>query len=226
MIGLISDIHGNGVALAAVLTEIDRLGVDRIVSLGDVAGYYCQINECCDALRARNVFSLMGNHDFYLAFSEKCSRSQSANDCLEFQKRFIRRDNLDWLSKLKSSAQIGSLHIVHGGWNDQLDEYVEPSDKYFSEIPGEFFSSGHTHVARIWSGSGKLYCNPGSVGQPRDGDPRASFAIWTGKDFTLHRVHYDIASMQRMMREAGFDEYYFENLTTGARIGGKIDTQR
>ena len=73
-IGLISDIHGNFEALSAVLTDLDRLRVENIVCLGDVVGYYPQINECCDALRARDIFSLMGNHDWYLCGGGFCHR--------------------------------------------------------------------------------------------------------------------------------------------------------
>jgi len=61
------------------------------------------------------------------------------------------------------------------------------------------------------------------VGQPRDGDPRASFAVFDGNDFYLHRVEYDVALMQEQMRQAGFESYYYENLTRGTRIGGGID---
>ena len=79
MIGIISDVHGNYSALSRVLARLDALGVSRIICLGDTAGYYCQVNECCDALRERAVFSVMGNHDWYLARQQRCPRSNSAN---------------------------------------------------------------------------------------------------------------------------------------------------
>jgi predicted phosphodiesterase len=223
MIAIISDIHGNHAALVAVLDELDRVGVKKIICLGDVAGYYCQINECCETLQTRNVFSLMGNHDWYLAAGEPCPRSNSANRCLDYQRAIISKANLDWLASLKPEAQIDGLDIVHGGWNDPLEEYMVPSTEYFSQIPGQFFASGHTHVPCIWSGGGKTYCNPGSVGQPRDGDPRASFAIWDRTGFLLQRVPYDFKSLQQEMQNAGFEEYFYENLAVGTRIGGKID---
>lgn len=223
MIGIISDIHGNHVALRAALTKLDEMGVDEIICLGDIGGYYCQINECCEELQSRNIFSLMGNHDWYLANDEGCPRSTSANKCLEYQQSVISDANKSWLASLKPQAQRDKLHIVHGGWNDPLDEYMTPSSDYFSCFEGKLFASGHTHVPIVWQGNGKTYCNPGAVGQPRDGDPRASFATLDGNSFMLHRVEYDIGRIQQEMKAAGFEAYFYENLTIGARIGGKID---
>ena len=224
MIGIISDIHGNYEALRAVLQELDGMHVRRIICLGDIGGYYCQINECCDALRARGIFSLMGNHDWYLASGEGCPRSNSANACLDHQKRVITPVNLAWLASLPSSAEIEGIRIVHGGWNDPIDEYINPSAQYFNPLEGNYFASGHTHVPCIWSEGEKTYCNPGSVGQPRDGDPRASFAVWNGKVFELRRVEYAIDKIQNEMCAAGFAPYFYENLSKGTQIGGKVST--
>jgi predicted phosphodiesterase len=224
MIALISDIHGNSPALVAVLAAIDRLSPKRILCLGDTAGYYSQINECCDLLRARGIFSLRGNHDDYLAGGSDCPRSTSANRCLDYQRKVISSENLEWLKSLKPRGVLEGLDIAHGGWNDPLDEYVLPSNDYFECREGSYFASGHSHVACVWRGKSKSYCNPGSVGQPRDGNWRAAFAIWDGSSFQLHRVEYDLEATCRSMREAGFDSYYFENLKSGARIGGRIDS--
>ena len=178
MIGIISDIHGNFIALSAVLSRLDQLGISEVVCLGDIGGYYCQINECCHALRSRNILSLMGNHDWYLAEGQPCPRSNSANHCLDYQRNEISRSNLTWLSSLPQRGMAHGISIVHGGWHDPIDEYVRPTEEYFSELPGHYFASGHTHVQHIWTGGTKIYCNPGSVGQPRDGDPRAAFVLW------------------------------------------------
>ncbi|MBX2847255.1 MAG: metallophosphatase family protein [Acidiferrobacterales bacterium] len=223
MIAIISDIHANHAALMAVLDDVDKRGIEKIVCLGDIAGYYCEINECCDTLRQRNVFSLMGNHDQYLVSEEKCLRSNSVNRCIDYQKGVVRKDNFDWLASLKPSARFGELNIVHGGWGDELEEYLVPSAEYFERLPGTYFASGHTHVPVIWSAGEKIYCNPGSVGQPRDGDPRASYAVWTGQKFELHRVVYDCKPLQKKMQREGFDAYFYENLDNGTRLGGKID---
>lgn len=224
MIGIISDIHGNHVALEAVLSRLDELGASQVICLGDVGGYYCEINECCETLQKRKIFTLMGNHDWYLATGESCPRSNSVNVCLDYQRSVVKAPNKQWLTSLKPQAAIGALSIVHGGWNDALDEYMVPSEHYFSNIAGTLFASGHTHVPCIWKGQNKTYCNPGSVGQPRDGDPRASFALLDGNEFTLHRIEYDIAKIQEKMKDAGFTPYFYDNLSNGSRIGGKIDS--
>jgi len=223
MIAIISDIHGNHAALTAVLAEIDRLDVRHVICLGDIAGYYCQINECCETLIQRKIFSLMGNHDWYLATNEGCARSRSANDCLDYQRKVVAPAHLAWLRTLKPQAEIDRLRIVHGGWKDPVDEYVVPSTEYFAGVEGSCFASGHTHVPCVWTNGVKTYCNPGSVGQPRDGDSRASFAICDDYEFSIHRVAYDIGAIQHAMQDAGFDEYFYRNLEAGTRIGGKID---
>jgi predicted phosphodiesterase len=218
MIAIISDIHSNYIALKTVLAEIDKIGVKKIICLGDIAGYYCEINECCEILIERNIFSLQGNHDWYLGTGATCLRSNIVNQCIDYQRNIITRSNLDWLKSLKPQGQIENLSIVHGGWNDPIDEYFIPSKKYFSNITGRFFSSGHTHIPCIWSDNKKTYCNPGSVGQPRDENPRASFATLDDNKFSIHRVSYDFKPLQIKMHNLGFDEYVYKNLANGKKI--------
>ena len=224
MIGIISDIHGNFPALEAVLARLDAMGVSGVVCLGDVAGYYSQVNECCDALRARGIHTLRGNHDHYLAAGVDCPRSNSANRCLEYQRGVVTPDNLAWLAGLSSRAALHGIDMVHGGWDDPLEEYVRPTREYFSRLPGRTFASGHTHVPVIFHGDGQVYCNPGAVGQPRDGDPRATYSTCDGAAIALHRIGYDIARTQAHMAAAGFDRYFYENLEAGSQIGGRIST--
>jgi predicted phosphodiesterase len=224
LIGIVSDIHANYAALTAVLGELDRMSVSTIVCLGDTAGYYSQINETCAALRMRNVFSLMGNHDLYLGSDTACPRSHSATRCIEYQASIIEPSHLTWLQSLPDSAQIHGLDIVHGGWGDHFEEYMTPTSEYFSGMTSTAFASGHTHEQALWSDESKRYCNPGSVGQPRDGDPRSAFATWDGEQFQVHRVEYDIAATQHAMRKAGFEEYFFTNLSFGLRIGSTNST--
>lgn len=220
MIAIVSDIHGNFPALSAVFAEIDRLGVERIVCLGDIAGYYCAVNECIEAVRARGIVNLMGNHDYYLTSGTGCPRSTSANRCLDYQRQVITDANLRWLAESQSACSVDGVSMVHGGWRDPLDEYLyQVSEDYFAPLDGARFASGHTHVQGMWTFTEKVYCNPGSVGQPRDGDPRAAFAIWADGVPTLHRVAYDIGATCRLMKEAGFEPYVYENLYHGTRIG-------
>jgi putative phosphoesterase len=208
----ISDIHGNQEALQAVLSAIDALGITRIVCAGDVAGYYSEVNACCDTLRARGIPTVMGNHDWYLGGGGACLRSRSVNDCLDYQRRVITQGNLASLQ-----LEADGVRVVHGGWSDPIDEYLKPSAAYFAALDGRFFLTGHTHLPCVHRYEGKVYCNPGSVGQPRDGDPRAAFAVFDGTDFTLHRVPYDFRKVFALMDAAGFNDYYYGGLATGAR---------
>ncbi|WP_298222813.1 metallophosphoesterase family protein [Flavobacterium sp.] len=216
-IGIISDIHGNYEALKTVLAELDAMNITEIYCLGDVVGYYSQVNECCDELRKRNIPCLMGNHDWYMASGGFCPRSKSVNDCLVYQRKVITQENIDWLRTFDMQRFVGSIHMVHGGWADPIDEYlVEPNADYFSRIEGKNFVSGHTHFQSLHHFGDKTYCNPGSVGMPRDNDPRAAFATFDG-EFTLHRIEYDMQVVFDLMDKAGFNDYYYGCLKTGAR---------
>ncbi len=219
MIAILSDIHGNYPALLAVLKKIEELGIEDIYCLGDIAGYYSQINECCEELQLRKVKCILGNHDWYLISKTKCPRSKSANDCLTYQNNVIKSCNLKWLESLPLIIQLENISFVHGGWNNPLDEYLTViAENYFDLIPGKFFASGHTHKQIIMKVGMKYYCNPGSVGQPRDGNYKASFATFDGNLFQLHRVDYDVDLTCKLMAEAGFDEYYYKRLRFGSEI--------
>jgi predicted phosphodiesterase len=223
MIAIISDTHGNYPALEAVLRDIDGADCPTVYSLGDVAGYYCMVNECMEAFRDRRIVNLMGNHDQYLVSQTVCSRSNAVNRCITFQRQVVSAPNLAWLGESLRSLDIDDLSMVHGGWNDPVDEYLyEVNEPYFAALPGKFFFSGHTHVQVLATFSDKIYCNPGSVGQPRDGDPRAAYALYDRGNVTLKRVAYDIDRIAFEMGKAGFEPYYFENLYAGRRIGGKV----
>lgn len=215
-IGLISDIHGNYQALTAVLNRLDAMNVDKIICLGDVVGYYPQVNECCNELRARGIETVMGNHDWYMAAGSFCLRSQSVNDCLEYLNTVITDENREWLKTLPVHLETDGLKVVHGGWTDPIDEYLAPTEDYFSKVQGKYFASGHTHRQLLADFGEKVYCNPGSVGQPRDNDPKAAFAIFDGSGFELHRVEYDMTVIYQLMHQAGFNDYYYGCLETGA----------
>lgn len=221
MIAIISDIHGNYVALERVLNAIDKLGINEIYCLGDTVGYYSQVNEVCDELRRRGVRAVIGNHDWYMLADSNCERSQTVNDTISYQKKIITEENIAWLKSLPVHLEYKELKMVHGGWNNPLDEYLwEPKKDYFDKVGGKFFASGHTHQPGVYNFDDKVYCNPGSVGQPRDGDNRASFATWDGDQFQIHRVPYDFKEVGIKMEEAGFSGYYYERLAIGAKDNG------
>lgn len=193
------------------------MGIKEIYCLGDIGGYYSEINQCCDELRRRNIKAIMGNHDWYIAGNGFCPRSKSANDCLKYQRFVITEENYNWIRSLPVFLNVGQLSLVHGGWGDPIDEYVEPTAEYFCSITGKYFASGHTHQQIVCDFGDKMYCNPGSVGQPRDNDPRSAFATFDGAKFRLHRVEYDFNAVGNLMEKAGFSGYYYHCLRSGAR---------
>jgi predicted phosphodiesterase len=129
----------------------------------------------------------------------------------------ITSENLDWLKTFRVQMQVGNVRVVHGGWGDPIDEYITLNQEYFERLSGEIFVSGHTHVQSLHHFGEKTYCNPGSVGQPRDGDPRAAFVTFDGKNFELHRIEYNMQPVFALMEAAGFNDYYYGGLKTGAK---------
>lgn len=221
MIGIISDIHGNYPALRAVLEELDRIGCKRIISLGDVCGYYCMINECIEELIDRKVINILGNHDYYMINNESCGRSYTANICLDYQRKIISPQNLEWLKLSVHSLKMDNMWMVHGGWNDYLDEYI--SDFTFldkRDLSTNIYISGHTHIQRQVNGKEAVYVNPGSVGQPRDGIEMAAYAvIFDDGNIELKRIGYNINEIVKKMHEAGFQERVYTCLYSGVKIG-------
>jgi len=224
MIAVVSDIHGNLPALHSVLNAIDGLGCDRIISLGDVTGYYAEPGKCLDLLIERNAIQLLGNHDEYHVSGNACPRSKLVSELIEHQRKFLTNEHIKFLSGLKPRYNEEESLFVHGGWENPIDQYLYRVSSDILPGSGKYYFSGHTHVQILAHFSTKTYCNPGSVGQPRDGDSRAAFAVFNGNDITLHRVEYDIDQTVFAMKKAGFVEnILWDNLYIGAQIGGRID---
>lgn len=220
MIGIISDIHGNFPALKAVLDEMDRYNCSHVISLGDVCGYYCMINECINELRNRQIINILGNHDDYIIHNKKCGRSYTANLCLDYQRNIIEEKNFIWLEKSVEYFKEDKIWMVHGGWNDYLDEYITDFSFLDEKADVKLYVSGHTHVARVEKGSFAEYLNPGSVGQPRDHDSRAAYAIIEDNgNIKLGRVEYDIDWIAYEMEKSGFPERVSSCLYGGLKIG-------
>jgi predicted phosphodiesterase len=225
MIAVVSDIHGNLPALEAVLERIDELGCQQIISLGDITGYYAQPSECIDLLLEREAIQLLGNHDKYLVDGDGCPRSRMVSGLLKHQERAVTTAQIDYLSRLESRHDKDNASFVHGGWRDPTDQYIYRVREDLFPTGFQFFFSGHTHVqCRISLANDRIFCNPGSVGQPRDGDPRAAFAVFSGDSVELHRVRYDIDKTAKAMQDAGYTEArLWMNLYEGAQIGGRVD---
>lgn len=220
MIAVISDVHGNYPALKSVLNKIDNLGCERIISLGDVSGYYCMVNECIDEFRKREIINILGNHDYYVLGLGDCPRSYTVNRITEYQRKVITKENLEFLSKSIPYLDNGFISARHGGWKDPLDEYVKNFD--FKKCIGniKIYCSGHSHIQSMEKKDDIVYFNPGSVGQPRDNDNRAAFAVIDGNEVKLYRVEYNIDEIAKKMKEAGFEKRTYSCLYNGTKIGG------
>ena len=222
-LAIISDIHGNYPALKSVLCKIDELGISDIICLGDIVGYYCQINECIDELRSRCFRVLLGNHDYYM-ISGTCCDSKTVKMCIDYQKTIIREDNLEWLKTLSPSYDTDNVSFRHGGWKDSVEERIKVFD--FSIVESytqRLYFSGHTHKQSIQRDkeNRKVYCNPGSVGQPRDDDPRAAFVVLhPDGEIQPYRVEYNIDAIVSKMKTANQGEWIWKGLYTGEKVGG------
>lgn len=227
-IAVIADVHGNYPALTAVLKDIEAEGVDQVYCLGDLVGYYCMIDEVIDTLRERGIPCLMGNHDYALCFTGGViDRSKTCTRILGRQLQEIRSDNRDWLSQLPDhvSFQLGekTFFCVHGGLEDPIDEYIkEIGEEYFIHhaFTHDVLVSEHTHQLRNEQAGRFLYLNPGSVGQPRDGNPYSSYLMITETNTWHKRVSYDVDLIASAMKEKMYEPYIYEILYRGVKIGG------
>ncbi len=204
-IGLISDVHSNLPALEAVLEDMPA--VDHLLSAGDTVGYYPWPGECVEVMIDRDVASVMGNHDRAVVGSTPFAFRGSAQAGIAHAKDTIEAAHRTWLEALPDDriVQDGLIRLVHGHPRDP-DRYTYPEEVSGDTLEDEpVLVIGHTHVQFERQVEGGLVVNPGSVGQPRDGDPRAAYAVLDTEPLAveLHRVDYDIERTQRAVHEAG-----------------------
>lgn len=227
-IAFISDIHGNYPALCSVLSDIEKQGISKIYCLGDLVGYYSQINEVIDTIRSRNIECLMGNHDFAMVYNKGViPRSKTCTNVLSRQLEYITKENFEFISKLENALTITDdkhkIFAVHGGLNNYVDEYLDNvTDDYFSSLDDSYTHviTAHNHKPIVNRFSKIVYANSGSVGQPRDNDPRSSYTIFEDGEFSIVRVAYDINATIQQMKTDGFPDYIAEVLIRGCKIGG------
>lgn len=216
-IGVISDVHGNAVALNAVLEDMPP--VDRIVNAGDVVGYGPHPGACIDTLRANDVASILGNHDRAVVEGSSFRFNSMAAAGVRYARGELTDAQRDWLADLPTDRTLidGALKLVHGHPDDP-DRYTY-SEEFTPELLGDesVLVLGHTHVQHAARFSDGLVLNPGSVGQPRDGDPRAAYAVLDVERFEvdLHRVEYDVEAVIEAVRAAGLPERIGTRLRDG-----------
>jgi predicted phosphodiesterase len=224
MLALISDIHANLPALEAVLNHAKANGVSRFICLGDVVGYNGQPDECVKLLMAHNARNILGNHDSYIVSGQNCTRSKVVAAIIDKHRAALSYESLNWLHQSVNCIVDGSTLMVHGGPQDYVDEYLYKVS--LQTFPGDVrqLFAGHTHVQCKLDFDTHAFCNPGSVGQPRDGDPRAAYAIISGTDVTLQRVPYDIDRTAQAMQARGYEAFLYKGLYAGTQINGRIDS--
>ncbi len=228
---IISDIHSNLEALVKTFEIIDQSGVDRIVCLGDVVGYGANPNECVDLVRNRCSNVLLGNHD---AAAIDLSASEffnyHARAAAIWTNRELTEKNKGYLRGLAMSALEEKIFFVHASPCEPADwEYIideEEAQGAFGCFSEEICFVGHTHVPACFSENGqasavekgqRYLVNVGSVGQPRDGNPKLSFGIFDSGtwDYQNVRSAYDTAAAAGKIREAGLPVQLAERLFRG-----------
>jgi len=225
---VLSDIHSNLTAFQAVIENLPTY--DELYCLGDVVGYGPQPNEVVEKLQQlRPTMVLMGNHDYAVATGDVEGFSSNATTAIKWTRRVASEPSLEYLSALKPSARIEregrTLGLFHGSPRDPLMEYVFPAlteraVRGFVEMAAaKIVLLGHTHMPMMYRFNGGVLANPGSVGQPRDGDPRASFALLTITQdeitFDVQRVEYDIRSVAERIIDSGLPSFLAERLYMG-----------
>ena len=239
---VISDIHSNLVALEAVLDDAPP-GL-AVWCLGDIVGYGPNPNECVERLQSLNPACIVGNHDWaVLGRASLEDFNEEAKAAVRWTQEQLTSKNLAYLEDLSISLVKGAFTLVHGSPREPIWEYLvycSAASLNFAYFSTPYCLVGHPHIPvmfRFWGQSTKHVCeaerlweanvhslgderliiNPGSVGQPRDGDPRASYIILDAEAGTLEhrRVPYDIGRTQRLMRKANLPTRLSERLAYG-----------
>jgi putative phosphoesterase len=216
-VAVVSDIHANKVALDAVLDDLPP--VDGIVCAGDVVGYNPWPAACLDAVRDREIPTVMGNHDRAVATETGFRFNSMAGAGVEHAREQLDDDAVAWLAALPATrtAVDGRVRLVHGHPDDP-DRYTYP-DEFAASMLGDedVLVLGHTHVQAHEVFDEGIVLNPGSVGQPRDGDPRAAYALLDLDDLSVaeRRVEYDIDAVVSAVRDAGLPDRIGQRLYEG-----------
>ncbi len=211
-IGCLADIHGNFPALCAVLNHMPP--VDFLVCAGDVVGYYPEVNEVCEKLREVSAYVIRGNHDAYVTGELIPDVSRRVAYRTDWTQETLSPENFSWLKSLpiELGFSFGQTKLIvrHASpWDEETYLYLN-SDRIdkLNLTSSEVRIFGHTHHPFWQKVTEGWILNPGSVGQPRDYDPRPAFAVLdtVTQQATLHRTSYDVSSYQQRLKHLGWDE--------------------
>ncbi|SFL39615.1 phosphoesterase, MJ0936 family [Halogranum rubrum] len=216
-LGVLSDIHANRVALDAVFEDMPR--VDGLVCAGDVVGYNPWPAECVAEVRERAIPTVQGNHDRAASTGSAFGFNSMARAGVDYTREQLDAESIEWLGTLPTERTVadGRVKVVHGHPDDP-DHYTRPHE-FAPDLLGEedVLVMGHTHVQHHEVYDEGIVLNPGSVGQPRDGDERAAYAVLDldAMEVEERRVDYSIRSVVDAVREAGLPERIGTRLLDG-----------
>jgi len=243
-VAVLSDIHSNRQALEAVLSGVEEARVEQAWCLGDMVGYGADPDTCTALIRERCDTCLAGNHDLaVLGALDISTFSDTAAAAVEWTRENVAEETLAFLGELEPTASQAGVGLFHASPRDPIWEYVISTDQAeagFAAQEERVGLIGHSHVAlffcrdpaarpgyaqgsqaeaglEIELADGQWLLNPGSVGQPRDGDPRAAWleldtAAWTAR---WHRVEYDVEAAATAIRAAGLPPALADRLEVG-----------
>ncbi|SYZ73904.1 conserved hypothetical protein [Candidatus Zixiibacteriota bacterium] len=239
-IALISDVHGNLEALEKVLRDIEKEGAEKIHFLGDAVGYGCDPDECVRLIKSHCEIKLLGNHDYAAMGLESIeSFNQLAQASIGWTQEKISKKTLSTLADFEIDADFLDYHLVHASPSDPIAwQYllnVSQAGQEFDSFNGPVCFVGHSHLPAIFTRDNegavmksiketwecdperKYIVNIGSVGQPRDNDPRACYlmADIDSRRLAYRRVEYDITKAQEKMKRANMPEFLIERLAVG-----------
>ena len=238
-VAVISDVHANYHALEAVLEEIDFARVDAVWCLGDTVGYGPRPNECCDVVKDRAGHCLVGNHDLVVLGELSVSDfNDEAAEAAIWTTGVLTPESRAFLASLKPFGEVEGVDLFHASARDPVWEYILTEDAALATLElsaAPLVLVGHSHVAlaitaddgRVGGGpapggskvtlDGRRQLNPGSVGQPRDGDPRAAWMLLDLEErfAEFRRVPYSIERTQAEMRERGLPQVLAARLQRG-----------
>jgi predicted phosphodiesterase len=235
---IFGDIHANLEALEAVLADAEQQGCSNHVCLGDIVGYAANPSECLERVRAMNCPVVRGNHDEGASSDSSLEElNPLAYQALMWTRQQLSDEQKAWLRELKLVRQVRDFTIVHatldspGAWGYVTNRFDAMASFSYQFTQVCFY--GHTHVPRIFEKDDtvrgvrgeeallqrgvKYFVNVGSVGQPRDGDKRASYAIYDvlAQKITIRRVDYDLPCAQGKILDAGLPSLLAERLDLG-----------
>lgn len=233
-IGILADIHANIVALEAVLDHAQSQNVERWICLGDVVGYGPEPGPCLERVRSLGCECVQGNHEAALLDLPTGHFNHIAAEAIEYSRQKLGPDHVECIRSFAAQIRLeNSLLCVHGSPFDR-DEYIFMRGQMRSALDYEeiwLIACGHTHQQYVFDGdlaragagehtldpARRYLLNPGSVGQPRDGDRRAAYMVLDPQErqLSMLRVDYDVEQVSQSIRDAGLPVYLAERLLVG-----------